>query len=87
MTRKHLWEDLNEMKLPLNMTFEMNGVGYRTDLETLKVLRSMVVSSKKKIDKYTMVAFVMYFGLGSGRIEEIESHGEQQQPRQIKGSE
>lgn len=83
MARKHFWEDLNGMKLPLNMTFEMNGVGYRTDFETLKVLRSAIESSKK-IDKYTMVAFVMYFGLGSGRIEEIESNGKQQQLQQIK---
>lgn len=72
MTKKHFGENLNGIELPLNMTFEMNGIGYRTDIETLKVLRS-VIKSSKKIDNYTMVACVMHFGLGSGRIKEIES--------------
>ena len=52
-------------------TFEMNGIGYETDAETLEVLRSLVPSAKETGD-LTAVYAVMRFGQMSGRIRKIE---------------
>lgn len=54
----------------LTMTFEMNGKGYRTDEETLDMLRSIVPSAKSTGDS-SAVMFAMDLGLAGGRIVEI----------------
>lgn len=51
------------------VTFKMDGKSYRTDQETLDVLRSIVPSAERTEDT-TAVAAVMYLGLNTGRIEE-----------------
>lgn len=53
----------------MNATFEMNGKVYRTDTETLKVLRQVVASAKKSND-LTAITAVMGLGLKAGRIVE-----------------
>ena len=55
----------------LTMTFEMNGKGYRTDEETLDMLRSIVPSAKATGDS-SAVMFAMDLGLAGGRIVEIQ---------------
>lgn len=50
--------------------FELNGKSYRTDEETLNVLRSIVPAGKAANDMSAIIA-VMELGLASGRIEEI----------------
>ena len=52
------------------VTFEMNGKAYRTDLETLDVLRSIVPAAKAAND-FSAVAEVMDLGLAVGRITEL----------------
>lgn len=52
------------------MKFEMNGIAYETDVETLKVLRSIVPSAKETKDN-SAVAAIMNMGLQFGRIREI----------------
>lgn len=54
----------------MTATFEMNGKTYRTDAETLKVLRSIVPNAKRTGDA-SAVSVVMSFGLRSGRIVEM----------------
>ena len=50
--------------------FEMNGIAYQTDRETLMVLRSIMPSAKETGDS-SAVAAVMGLGLHAGRIIEI----------------
>ena len=52
------------------MKFEMNGIAYTTDEETLNVLRSIMPSAKDNKD-YWAVASVMTLGLKYGRIVEL----------------
>ncbi len=52
------------------VTFEMNGVGYKTDEETLNVLRSIIPQAKMSND-FTAVSVVMTLGLQTGRIEQM----------------
>ena len=54
----------------LNKTFEMNGKGYRTDEQTLNVLRSIAPSAKASGDA-SAVEWAMALGLEAGRIIEI----------------
>lgn len=49
------------------VTFEMNGIGYTTDEETLSVLRSIIPQAKASND-FTAVSAVMSLGLQTGRI-------------------
>lgn len=48
-------------------TFEMNGKGYRTDSETLEVLRSIVPDARAANDTSAVQA-LMDLGLAAGRI-------------------
>jgi hypothetical protein len=50
--------------------FEMNGMAYETDAETLAVLRSIVPSAKATGDM-SAVSVVMVLGVEVGRIREI----------------
>ena len=52
------------------VTFEMNGIGYKTDEETLNVLRSIIPQAKMSND-FTAVSVVMTLGLQTGRIEQM----------------
>ena len=52
------------------VTFEMNGIGYKTDEETLNVLRSIIPQAKMSND-FTAVSVVMALGLQTGRIEQM----------------
>ena len=52
------------------VTFEMNGIGYKTDEKTLNVLRSIIPQAKTSND-FTAVSVVMTLGLQTGRIEQI----------------
>jgi hypothetical protein len=54
------------------MSFEMNGKIYKTDNETLAVLRSIVGAAKDSGDSSAVVA-VMYLGLRTGRIVDISA--------------
>jgi hypothetical protein len=56
----------------MTVTFEMNGKGYRTDEQTLNVLRSIVPAAKETGDT-SAVAVVMELGLQMGRIKEIRA--------------
>ena len=56
----------------MQSTFTMTGKTYRTDAETLSVLRS-VVPSAKATDDNTAVAAIMFLGLKTGRIVEVAS--------------
>jgi hypothetical protein len=56
----------------MTATFEMNGKAYRTDEETLNVLRSIVPAGKAANDM-TAIAAVMHLGLATGRIEEMKA--------------
>ena len=49
--------------------FEMNGKTYRTDAETLSVLRTVVPRAKESGDSSALCA-VMMFGQATGRIVE-----------------
>ena len=49
--------------------FELNGKKYSTDGETVKVLRSIMVSAKATGDSSAVIA-VMALGLKTGRIIE-----------------
>ncbi len=51
--------------------FELNGKAYRTDLETLKVLRITIPGVKETGDTSALQA-VLELGLLTGRIEEIK---------------
>lgn len=53
-----------------NATFEMNGKNYKTDLETLNVLRSIMPGYEASKDSSALFA-VMNFGLTQRRIIEI----------------
>lgn len=55
----------------LNQTFELNGTAYRTDLETLEVLRGIVPSAKETQDSSAVMA-VIFLGLKTGRIKEVK---------------
>ena len=50
-------------------TFEMNGLAYETDAETLAVLQSIIPGAKSSGDMSAVFA-VMHFGLKQGRIRE-----------------
>lgn len=54
----------------LGRTFEMNGRTYKTDAETLKVLRSVVPGYQATGD-VSAVAAIMWLGLKTGRIREV----------------
>lgn len=54
----------------LGRTFEMNGRAYKTDAETLKVLRSVVPGYQATGD-VSAVAAIMWLGLKTGRIREV----------------
>jgi len=54
----------------LNKTFEMDGKAYRTDAETLAVLRDVVPAAKASCDTTALFA-VMHFGKLAGRIVEF----------------
>lgn len=56
--------------VPASWPFEMNGLHYETDAETLIVLREIVPGAKKTGDA-SAVAAVMALGLAAGRIREI----------------
>ena len=51
----------------MNATFELNGTTYRTDTETLAVLRSIVPSAARSGDSSAVQA-VLAAGLAAGRI-------------------
>lgn len=51
------------------VTFEMNGKSYKTDEETLNVLRSVVPAAKASNDM-SAVIFLMDIGQETGRIVE-----------------
>ena len=51
-------------------TFEMDGKAYRTDAETLALLREIVPAAKATGDA-SAVAAVMVAGLATGRIVEL----------------
>ena len=53
------------------VTFEMDGVVYETDKETLAVLRSIIPAAKASCDP-SAVAAVMHLGLKIGRIREVK---------------
>ena len=55
--------------MKLDKTFEMNGKAYKTDSETLNVLR-IVCPSAKETDDMSAVAAVMILGQQAGRIVE-----------------
>lgn len=52
------------------MQFELNGIVYITDLETLEVLRSIMPNAKETGDSSAVMA-VLYAGLYTGRIKEV----------------
>lgn len=56
----------------LNFTFEMDGKGYRTDEETLNVIRS-VVKHMEETGSNAGVAAVMGMGLKTGCIVEMDA--------------
>ena len=53
-----------------SVTFEMNGRAYRTDAETLALLRGIVPAAKASNDP-SAVALVMELGLAGGRIVQL----------------
>jgi len=55
------------------VTFEMNGKAYKTNEETLKVLRSIVPAARESGDS-SAVQFLMAGGQMTGLIKEIEVH-------------
>ena len=48
------------------MKFEMNGIAYTTDEETLNVLREQI-----KMNNLEVIALVMGMGLQHGKINEV----------------
>lgn len=56
----------------MTVTFEMNGRTYKTDDETLNVLRSIVPSAKSTGDSSAVMA-AMVLGQATRRIVEIET--------------
>lgn len=52
------------------MMFTLNNKTYRTDLETLQVLRSVVTSAKQNDDASAVIT-IIELGLLTGRIKEI----------------
>ena len=50
----------------MSYNFTINGTEYKTDKETVEVLRSI-----KKADALTAVQAVMALGLHTGRIQEV----------------
>ena len=48
------------------MKFEMNGIAYTTDEETLNVLREQI-----KMNNLEVIALVMGMGLQYGKINEV----------------
>lgn len=51
--------------------FELNGKTYKTDGETVKVLRSIIPAAKTTGDSSAVIA-VMSLGLATGRIIEVK---------------
>ncbi len=54
----------------MDKTFELNGKAYRTDTETLELLRVVVPRAKASGDGSALFA-MMHFGQLAGRIVEI----------------
>jgi hypothetical protein len=54
----------------MTKTFEMNGKAYRTDAQTLSVLRGIIPAAKRSGD-YSAVTAVMALGLKTGCIVEV----------------
>lgn len=52
------------------MTFELNGITYKTDAETLSVLRSIMPSAKETGDSSAVMA-VIFLGERFGRIVRV----------------
>lgn len=61
----------------MTVTFEMNGKGYKTDVETLDLLREQV-SIGRKNDDFSAVAAMMTLGVMAGRIVQmtVEERGQ-----------
>jgi hypothetical protein len=59
-----------ETKEPKMMTFELNGITYKTDAETLSVLRSIMPSAKETGDSSAVMA-VIFLGERFGRIVRV----------------
>lgn len=55
----------------MQITFELNGKVYRTDAETLAVLRSIVPAAKRTGDSSAVQA-VIILGLQTGRITAMQ---------------
>ena len=51
--------------------FELDGITYETDAETLKVLHSIIPAAKATGDA-SAVAAVMFLGIKTGRIREVK---------------
>lgn len=51
-------------------TFELNGKTYKTDKETIKVLRTIIPAAKKSGDSSAVIAMIT-LGELTGRIQEI----------------
>lgn len=51
----------------MDATFEMNGNAYKTDLETLDILRGIVKAGREAND-YSAVEFMMVIGEMGGKI-------------------
>jgi hypothetical protein len=54
----------------MTKTFQLNGIGYRCDAETLKVLNSVMPAAKASGDS-TAVQVIIYLGIQAGRIEKL----------------
>lgn len=64
------------MTYDLTHKFEMNGKTYRTDQETIELLRPMVASYRAGAEgMLAAIATVMTLGLQSGRVEELQTEG------------
>lgn len=56
----------------MTKTFELNGISYKTDANTLNVLRSVMPSAKKTGDSSAAIA-VISLGKMTGRIVELSA--------------
>lgn len=56
----------------MNNHFEMTGINYRTDLETIKLLREQVKALENGNDgRIEVIAAMMTLGLKTGRIVRV----------------
>jgi hypothetical protein len=58
------------MELDMTKTFELNGISYKTDADTLSVLRGLMPSAKKTGDSSAVIAMIL-LGKMTGRIVEV----------------